>query len=69
MKQTVRLGRVAGIPVGMHWSVLVIMMLLVQSLAIAVLPAAAPGRPRWVYWLVAVATAALFLASLLAHER
>jgi Zn-dependent protease/CBS domain-containing protein len=68
MKQTVRLGRVAGIPVGAHWSVLVIMALLAQSLAIVVLPAAAPGRPRWVYWLVAVAAAALFLASLLAHE-
>jgi Zn-dependent protease len=44
------------------------MALLAQSLAIVVLPAAAPGRPRWVYWLVAVAAAALFLASLLAHE-
>lgn len=68
MKQTVRLGRVAGIPVGAHWSVLVIMALLAQGLAAVVLPAAAPGQPRWVYWLVAVAAAALFLASLLAHE-
>jgi Zn-dependent protease/CBS domain-containing protein len=68
MKQTVRLGRVAGIPVGAHWSVLVIMMLLAQSLAMVVLPAAAPGRSWWIYWLVAVVTAALFLASLLAHE-
>jgi Zn-dependent protease/CBS domain-containing protein len=68
MRQTVRLGRVAGIPVGAHWPVLVIMALLAQSLAIVALPAAAPGRPRWVYWLVAVAAAALFLASLLAHE-
>lgn len=68
MKQTLRLGRVAGMPVGVHWSVLVIMVLLVQGLAMAFLPASAPGGPAWVYWVVAVAAAVLFLASLLAHE-
>jgi Zn-dependent protease len=68
MRQTLRLGRVAGIPVGVHWSVLVIMALLVQGLATAVLPASAPGQPAWTYWVMAVAAAVLFLLSLLAHE-
>jgi Zn-dependent protease len=68
MKQTIRLGRVAGIPVGVHWSVLVIAALLTQGLAMSVLPASAPGRPAWLYWLVATLAAVLFLASLLAHE-
>ncbi|HET8680822.1 MAG TPA: site-2 protease family protein, partial [Micromonosporaceae bacterium] len=68
MKQTLRLGQVAGVPVGVHWSVLVIMVLLAQGLAMAFLPARAPGSAAWAYWVVAVAAAVLFLASLLAHE-
>jgi Zn-dependent protease len=67
MKQTIRLGR-AGIPIGVHWSVLVIAALLTQGLAMSFLPATAPGQPSWTYWLVATLAAALFLASLLAHE-
>jgi Zn-dependent protease/CBS domain-containing protein len=68
MRQTLRLGRVAGIPVGVHWSVLVIMALLVQGLAMSVLPASAPGQPAVAYWATAVFAAVLFLLSLLAHE-
>jgi Zn-dependent protease/predicted transcriptional regulator len=68
MTQTLRLGRVAGIPIGVHWSVLVIMALLVQGLATTVLPTSAPGQPNWVYWVTAVVASVLFLLSLLAHE-
>lgn len=68
MKQTLRLGRIAGISVGVHWSVLVIVALLAQSLALVVLPATEPGQPTWSYWLVALVATALFVASLLAHE-
>jgi Zn-dependent protease len=68
MRQTVRLGRIAGIPIGVHWSVLVITVLLWQSLAIVILPATAPDRSTSVYWLTALVASVLFLASLLAHE-
>jgi Zn-dependent protease/CBS domain-containing protein len=68
MRQSVRLGRFAGIPVGVHWSVFVIMLLLVQGLAMAILPAGARGYHPVLYWVVAVIVAALFLAALLAHE-
>ncbi|HEX6873308.1 MAG TPA: site-2 protease family protein [Micromonosporaceae bacterium] len=68
MKQTLRLGRVAGIPVGLHWSVLAILVLLAQSLAMIVLPATSPGTARWLSWTVAIVVAALFLVCLLAHE-
>ncbi|MFF4775975.1 site-2 protease family protein [Microtetraspora fusca] len=68
MKQSLRLGRVAGIPVGAHWSVLVIAALIAVSLAGAVLPGAAPGQAPRLYWALAVVTAVLFLVSLLAHE-
>jgi Zn-dependent protease/CBS domain-containing protein len=68
MRLTVRLGRVAGIPISMHWSVLVILLLLTQGLAVAVLPINAPGHPAMLYWAAAVVAAAVFMASLLAHE-
>ncbi|MEV0132974.1 site-2 protease family protein [Dactylosporangium sp. NPDC050688] len=63
MRQSLRLGVIAGIPVGVHWSVLVVAILIWQMLALAVVPAGAPGR-----WLLAAAGAVVFLASLLAHE-
>lgn len=68
MRQTVRLGRFAGIPVGVHWSVLVIMLLLVQGLAMSVLPDSAAGYDTALYWGVAAIVAGLFMAALLAHE-
>jgi Zn-dependent protease/CBS domain-containing protein len=66
--QNVRLGRVAGIPVGANWSVAVILVIIADILAVSVLPADVPHRPAALYWLVAVVAAALFLACLLAHE-
>jgi Zn-dependent protease/CBS domain-containing protein len=68
MRQTVRLGRILGIPVGLHWSVLVIALLLAQGVALTVLPSAAPGRSGAAYWIAAAVASLLFLASLLAHE-
>jgi Zn-dependent protease/CBS domain-containing protein len=68
MPQSLRLGRVAGIPVGANWSVVVILVLIADILATSILPHAEAGRPTLVYWAVALPTAAVFLASLLAHE-
>jgi Zn-dependent protease len=68
MKQSLRLGRVAGIPVGANWSVLVILVLIADIVARTVLPRADAGRSTSVYWAIAIPTAVLFLASLLAHE-
>ncbi|WP_344618330.1 site-2 protease family protein [Dactylosporangium salmoneum] len=68
MRQSARLGQLAGIPIGVHWSVLVIMLLLVQGLAQLILPRGAPGHAPAVYWGVAVVVAVLFLTALLAHE-
>jgi Zn-dependent protease len=68
VKQSVRLGRVGGIPVGAHWSVAVILALIAELLAVSVLPAAFPHKPAAQYWVVAVIAAAAFLACLLAHE-
>lgn len=68
MKQNLRLGRVAGISVGVQWSALVIVALIALTLATGILPAALPHRPPALYWAVALPGAAVFLACLLAHE-
>jgi Zn-dependent protease len=68
VKQSIRLGRVAGIQVGAHWSVAVILLIIAELLAVTVLPYAVRHEPAAVYWAVAVSAAVVFLASLLAHE-
>src|ERR1022692_1109065 len=68
MRQSLRLGKVAGIPVGVHWSVGVILVLIADILATSVLPAALPHQPPAVTWSVAILAAVVFAASLLAHE-
>jgi Zn-dependent protease len=68
MKQNLRLGRVAGIPVGIHWSVAVIVGLIAGILGAQVLPQMAPGQSTAAYWAVAIPGALLFVAALLAHE-
>ena len=63
-----RLGRVAGVSVGAHWSTLLVLALFATMLATIELPATAPGYPTVVYWVAAVVLAGVFLASILAHE-
>jgi len=68
MRATLRLGHIAGIPLGMHWSVLVIAALLIQMLGTTILPTDAASAPVAVRWAAAAVTAVVFLAALLAHE-
>ncbi|MFI9592755.1 M50 family metallopeptidase [Nonomuraea sp. NPDC052265] len=68
MRQTLRFGRVAGIPVGAHWSALGIVALVVVALGSGVLATAAPGAGRTAYWVAGVVIGLLLMASLLAHE-
>ena len=64
----IQLGRIAGFPVALNWSVLIIAWLLTWSLATGGLPHGAPGHAPGTYWAAGVATAVAFFASLLAHE-
>lgn len=68
MHESIRLGTVRGIAIGLNWSVLAIAALIAWGLAEGVLPEVAPGYGDGTYWLVAVAAVVLFFASLLAHE-
>jgi Zn-dependent protease len=68
MRQTIRLGRVAGVPVGLSGSALVLLVLLAAGLAFGRLPAVEPGRGWLLYALAGLLAAVLFLACVLAHE-
>src|SRR5688572_5554877 len=68
MRQSIRLGRIGGVEVGAHWSVLVIVLLLAYGLAAAVLPTVAPNRSTGAYVAAGVLVAGMFLACLLGHE-
>jgi Zn-dependent protease len=68
MSSSLRLGRVAGIEIGVNWSWLVIAALLVWSLAEAVFPDTNPGLSDGTYFAMAVVAALLFFACLLLHE-
>jgi len=64
----VRLGRITGVTVAVHWSVVVILLLFSWSLATVSLPDAAPGYTDGAYWVAGVGATLLLLASLTAHE-
>ncbi|MDQ6853976.1 MAG: site-2 protease family protein [Actinomycetota bacterium] len=64
----IRLGRILGIPVAIDWTLLVIAGLLTVSLAGDRYPMEFPGEPVGSYWVVGIVTAAVFFASVLAHE-
>ena len=68
MRASFRLGRIAGIRVGVHWSVLVIFALIAWGLAASRFPAVYPEYGTGAYVTAAVLTAVVFFASLLAHE-
>ncbi|MGH3001371.1 MAG: site-2 protease family protein [Gaiellaceae bacterium] len=68
MESSFRLGRIAGIEVGVNWSWLVVFALITWSLASGVFPDQDPGHSSGTYVAMAVVAAFLFFASLLAHE-
>ncbi|GAA1900845.1 site-2 protease family protein [Streptomyces sodiiphilus] len=68
MRPTLALGRISGIKIGVHWSVLLIFGLIAFVLAAGRLPQAHPDRPWVLYAAVGLITAVVFFASLLAHE-
>ena len=68
MDASVRLGRVAGIEVGVHWSLAIVFVLIVWTLAGQVFPVMVPDQPQSSYWLISVLAVLLFYVSLLSHE-
>ena len=68
MQDSVRLGKISGIPIGLHWSVALIAGLFAFTLAGTILPAAVGGAGLGAYWVVALVTTVALLASIVAHE-
>lgn len=68
MTDTIRLGRIGGVQVGVNWTVLAIFALLTLGLAMGRFPAAYPDRSIAAYWAAALVAGVVFLGSLLAHE-
>lgn len=68
MSATFTLGRIRGISIGLNWSLLVVVTLLVWTLAAAVFPERNPGLGEPTYMLMALAAVPLFFVSILLHE-
>ena len=68
MRNTYSLGRVAGIEIGLNWSVLGLLALLMWTLATSIFPDTNPGLADNAYFAMAVAASLGFFASILLHE-
>lgn len=68
MEAKVRLGRIFGIPIGLHGSWFLIFALMTWSLAMGYFPAEYRNLSAAAYWVLGVVTSLLFFGSVLAHE-
>jgi Zn-dependent protease len=67
-KNTISLGRILGIPIGLDPSWFLIFILITWMLAGSYFPNEFKNWPTSQYWLIGAATAILFFASVLLHE-
>ena len=67
MKEQVKLGRIAGISIGLHYSWFIIALLIALSPA-QPFRAVAPQWSSTVVWMAVVVTGLLFFAALVLHE-
>lgn len=68
MRDSLRFGSINGITIGVHWTIAIVAALFTLALSGGILPAFAPGYSSGAYLIMAVVTAALFFASIVAHE-
>jgi Zn-dependent protease/CBS domain-containing protein len=68
MGTSFRLGRIGGIEIGVNWSWLVVVALLVWTLASGVFPSTNPGLSDGTHLAMAIVATVLFFCSLLLHE-
>lgn len=68
MKGSVRLGRIAGIEIGIHYTWLLAFALITWSLAQGFFPQSYPGWDLATYWLTGIMAALLLFLSVLLHE-
>jgi len=68
MDHSIRLGRIAGIPIGINWSVAALAGVFVFTLALSILPPYTPDAGTTSRFVAASAGVAVFFGSILAHE-
>jgi Zn-dependent protease len=68
MTSSLKLGRMAGVEIGVNWSWLIAFALIVWLLAAAVFPARSPGLDEGTYVAMAAGAGIAFFASLVLHE-
>ncbi|OGO32933.1 MAG: hypothetical protein A2Z29_01715 [Chloroflexi bacterium RBG_16_56_11] len=68
MKSSIRLFRVAGIDIGIHYSWLFIFILITWSLAEGVFRVTVPGEETLTYWLMGVVASLMLFICVLLHE-
>ncbi|MFC1981786.1 site-2 protease family protein [Chloroflexota bacterium] len=68
MRSSIRLGRIAGIEIGVHYSWIFIFTLVVWSLAQGFFPQTYPGWDTAIYWTTGILAATLLFVSVLLHE-
>jgi Zn-dependent protease len=67
-QQTIALGRILGIPIGLDYSWFLMFGLLTWTLATSYYPAEFPNWPAAQYWLLGAVTVILLFASVVLHE-
>jgi Zn-dependent protease/CBS domain-containing protein len=68
MGQSIRIGRIFGVQIGLHPSWFVIALIVTYLVAAGQLPVAYPNWDPVLYWIVGALIALLFFGSVLAHE-
>ncbi len=68
MNASIKLGKIGGIPIGLHFSWFLVFILITWSLSSGYFPELYPEMSSTAHLLMAVITSLLFFASVLAHE-
>jgi len=68
LQDSLKLGRLAGVRVGVNWSLFALAAVVAYFLATSRLPADVPGYPSGAYWLAGVFAAVALLVGVLVHE-
>ena len=65
---SMRLGKIMGIPVRIHYTLWLVFVLIAWSLAYGYMPHQYPGLSTGIYWAIGIASAIILFASVLIHE-
>src|SRR5947207_14338893 len=68
MQSTIRIGRIAGIEIGLHYTWLFAVVLIAWSLSVGYFPSVLPALGAATYWALGILAALLLFVSVLLHE-